>query len=62
MGDNIDKQIDDFIKRLSERFETVDDDCEFDDCFNEFVKESIEGGIKDKRVLYNPCNACRKSR
>ncbi|CDF57356.1 hypothetical protein [Thermobrachium celere] len=60
MGDNIDRQIDEFIKKLSERFEASEDECEFEDCFNEFVKESIEGGMKDKKISYNPCNACRK--
>ncbi|GFR34618.1 hypothetical protein [Thermobrachium celere] len=51
MGDNIDRQIDEFIKRLSERFEASEDECEFEDCFNEFVKESIEGGMKDKKNI-----------
>lgn len=60
MANDIDREIDNFLKKLSERFETVDEECEYEDCFNEFVKDSIEGGMKDKRVQYNPCNACRK--
>lgn len=48
MANDIDREIDNFLKKLSERFEAVDEECEYEDCFNEFVKDSIEGGMKDK--------------